>query len=190
MRPLNLKSLSVAAIAAAALSLSACGNKTASLRGGETEGLLVNVGPLRYAVQISRQLNPAAIAEDRTFVSNIAPADRGLRPGQLWFAVFVRIENPTKQAHRPTTGFSIRDTQGNVFRPVQIGPGNPVAYSTAPIPPEGVAPPPNSIAAQLGSINGYELLFKLPRDTLDNRPLTLRIKSFFPAEEAEEILDV
>lgn len=190
MRPFSMKSLSLALIAAAALSLSACGNKTASLHGGETEGLLVNVGPLRYAVQISRQLNPAAIAEDRTFVSDIAPADRGLKPHELWFAVFVRVENPTKQAHRPTTGFSIRDTDGNVFRPVEIGPGNPMAYSTAPIPPEGVAPPPNSLASEAGSINGYELLFKLPRDTLDNRPLTLHIKSFFPEDEAEETLDV
>jgi hypothetical protein len=190
MRPITLKSLSVFALIAAALTLAACGNKTSSIHSAETEGIFLNVGPMKYQVQISRQLNPQAIPEDRTFVQDVAPADAKLAPDELWFAVFVRVENPTDKPQVPASGYSIIDTEGNSYKPVTIGPGNPFAYSTAPIRPNGVMPNPDSISAQVGSIGGQELLFKLKRSTLDNRPLEFRIKSFFPDDEASGTLDV
>src|SRR3954465_10666511 len=100
----------------AALGLGACGNKTVSIHGGETEGIYLDVGPLKYQVEISRQLNPS-IPEDRTFLSDVAQGDRKLAPDELWFAGFVRVENETDQAQSPASNYTIRDTEGNVFPP-------------------------------------------------------------------------
>ena len=156
----------------------------------ETEGIYLDVGPLKYQVQLSRQLNPAAIPEDRTFVQDIAPADARLGPDELWFAVFVRVENGTDQPQVPTSFFLISDTEGTEYRPVDLGEGNPFRFDTAPIRPGGVAPNPDAVAGQLGSLGGMELLFKLKRETLDNRPLVLTIKSLAPEAEATDVLDV
>jgi hypothetical protein len=190
MRPISLTSFSFFVAIAAALSLSACGNKTSTIHRGDTEGIYLNVGDLKYQVEISRQLNPRAIPEDQTFVQDIAPAQATLAPDELWFAVFVRVENPTSRSVAPTPNFTITDTEGNVFHPVPIGSGNPFSFSTAPIVAKGVAPNPDSVAGQLGAIGGMELLFKLKRTTLDNRPLTLTIRSFFPDDRSTDILDV
>jgi hypothetical protein len=190
MSPISLKSFALFVAIAAALGLSACGNKTSTIHTGDTEGVYLNVGQLKYQVEISRQLNPQAIPEDKTFVQDIAPGQAALAPDELWFAVFVRVENPTHRPVAPTDHFTITDTEGNAFQPVRIGAGNPFFYNTAPIGPSSVAPNPDSVAGQLGSINGMELLFKLKRTTLDNRPLVLTIRSFFPDDKATDSLDV
>jgi hypothetical protein len=190
MRPISLKSLALFAAVALALALSACGHKQSAYKSGGTEGVYLTVGQLKYQVEISRQLNPGSIPEDKTFVQDIAQGSQGLQPGELWFAVFLRVENPTSRPLAPATYYTISDTEGNVYEPVRIGPGNPFFFNPAPIPGKGVAPDPDSVAAQLQSINGMELLFKLKRTTLDNRPLVLTIKSFTPADQATDSLDV
>jgi hypothetical protein len=190
MRLISTKSFTLFGLIAATLTLAACGNKTSSIRSAETEGIFLNVGQLKYQVQISRQLNPQAIAEDQTFIQDIVPSEAKLAPGELWFAVFVRIENDTDKAQTPATSYTIIDTEGNTYSPVHFGKGNPFAYTTAPIPRKSEIPSPDSVSAQVGSIGGQELLFKLKRAALDNRPLELRIKSFFPDDEATGSLDV
>jgi hypothetical protein len=190
MRLISLKSTALFAAIALALGVSACGNKSSSIHSGETEGVYLNVGQLKYQVEISRQLNPRSIPEDQTFVQDIAPGQETLAPDELWFAVFVRVENPTSHPVVPASYYTITDTEGESFQPVKIGPGNPFFYNTAPIGPKTVAPLPDSVAGQLGSINGMELLFKLKRTTLDNRPLILTIKSFVPDDKATDSLDV
>src|SRR3954452_25430636 len=100
--------VAVAALCAA-LALGACGNKTVSIHGGETEGIYLDVGQLKYQVEISRQLNPS-IPEDRTFLSDVAAGDSKLAPDELWFAVFVRVENDPDQAQSPPSNYTIRDT--------------------------------------------------------------------------------
>jgi hypothetical protein len=191
MRPITTRSLAIFMLVAAALTLAACGNKTNSVHSAETEGVYLNVGKLKYQVQITRQLNPAAIPEDRTFVEGVAGNQAKLAPSQLWFAVFVRIENPTNQRQTPATGYTITDSEGNVFRPVAINTKlNPFGFSNAPIPPKGVDPNPDSVPGQVDSIGGVELLFKLNYPNLDNRPLTFHIQSYFPADEAAGTLDV
>ena len=188
MRRRTSTPLALAAVGAA-LALGACGNKTASIHGGETEGIYLDVGPLKYQVEISRQLNPS-IPEDRTFLSDVAQGDRKLAPDELWFAVFVRVENETDQAQSPASNYTIRDTEGNVFRPVSLGRFNPFRYTTDPVPPQGVAPHPDSVAGENTSIAGRELLFRLKRETLDNRPLTMTIQSASGGDKATDVLDV
>ena len=190
MRPISLKSLTMFALVATALTLAACGNKTSSIKSAETEGIYLNVGAMKYQVEISRQLNPQSIPEDKTFIQDVAPSDATLAPDELWFAVFVRVENPTSKPQTPASGFTIVDTEDNSYAPVKFGAGNPFVYTTTPVPAKGVLPNPDSVAAQVGSIGGMELLFKLKRATLDNRPLELRIQSYFPDDSATDTLDV
>jgi hypothetical protein len=190
MRPISLSSLALFAAVALALTLSACGNKTASIHGGETEGVYVDVGPLKYQVQLSRALNPGAIAEDRTLISGVAPGEAQLGPDEVWFAVFVRIENETGDPQTPAPSYEITDQQGNTYEPVKVDATNPFHYDMTPIRPHGFAPGPDTVARQLGSIGGMLQLFKLKHDTLANRPLELKIKSTSPADESTVTIDV
>ena len=173
-----------------ALTLAACGNKKSSTHGAETEGIYLNVGKLKYQVEISRQLNPAAIPEDKTFVQGIVPDDATLGPDEIWFSVFVRVENETDQAQTPASSITITDTEGNTYSPVKFDASNEFAYTDDPVRAHSYVPNPDSIPAQVGSIGGLQLLFKLKRQSLDDRPLELHIKSFFPDDEATDTLDV
>jgi hypothetical protein len=150
--------------------LSACGNKQSKTLKAETEGPYVDLGDLKYQVQISRQLNPADI-EDREYLKGVTDQ---LGPEDLWFAVFVRVQNQSDKAQKPATQFEIDDTEDDTYNPVAIDKSNDFAYDPVPIEGNGLLPQPDSIAAQ-NSINGQLLLFKIPRASLDNRPLELKI---------------
>jgi hypothetical protein len=190
MRPISLTSVALFLAIALALTLSACGNKTSTIHAAETEGVYVDVGPMKYQVEISRALNPGAIAEDRTILSGIDPSEAKLGPDEVWFAVFIRIENETDQPQTPAQQYEIEDQQGNKFDPVDVGPDNPFRYDTGPVRAHGYAPGPDTVARQLGSIGGMLKLFKLKHTTLANRPLELTIKSVAPADESTVSLDV
>lgn len=177
MRPISLTSFSIFVAVALALGLSACGNKHDRINRAETEGIYVNVDELKYQVQLSRQLNPEAIPEDKTFIDGIDEAEAELAPGEVWFAIFVRVENGTDEEHAPTADFELEDQQGNTFEPVEIDESNPFFYDTAPIRPKGYAPGPDTIARQVSSVGGMLRLFKVKYETLDNRPVELLIHS-------------
>ncbi|HZO36270.1 MAG TPA: hypothetical protein VFB41_05270 [Solirubrobacteraceae bacterium] len=165
------------AVLALALGASGCGNKKDVVTQAETEGIYLDVGPVTYQVQISRQLNPAAIPEDRTFVSGVAAGEARLGPGEAWFAVFIRAENESDDPQPAATAFEISDTDGHHFEPIEIGPENPFRWAGGTLKGRGVLPGPNSVAGQT-SINGLELLFKIKVDSLDSsRPLKLEIHS-------------
>jgi hypothetical protein len=171
MRPARLTAALL--ILAAAASLAGCGNKPRIRTEAENEGVYLNVGPLTYQVQISRQLNPNDV-EDRTYLQNVPPALKRLAPGQTWFGIFVRVANETKQAHPAASRFVIVDTQRRRYLPVAQLPGNPFVYHAGPLPAGQTIPGPNSVAGE-GVIQGSLVLFKLTYGTLDNRPLLLRI---------------
>ena len=80
-------------VALAALALGACGNKEERTLHGTTEGIYIDVGDLKYQVQISRLLNPND-REDSGYLVDL-PADQQLGPKDNWFAVFMRVENTT-----------------------------------------------------------------------------------------------
>jgi hypothetical protein len=166
-----------------------CGNKSAARTQADTEGPYLDVGPLKYQVQISRQLNPRD-SEDRTYLAGVAPGlAASLRPDETWFAVFVRVINDGKTPHRSSGDFSIEDTQGRVFQPVPVR-ANPLAYQPALIPPGGELPASGTLA-EAAPIGGSMLLFKLTLPSLANRPLELRIKSAgAPQREGTVDLDV
>ncbi|HET8537834.1 MAG TPA: hypothetical protein VFL73_11710 [Solirubrobacteraceae bacterium] len=152
-------------------SLTACGNKQSRITHAETEGVYVDLGNLKYQVQISRPLNPQDI-EDREYLRGVSDT---LGPQDEWFAVFVRVENASHKFEKPATQYDITDTLNNTFNPVNVDTkANSFAYNPIGIPGNGVIPNPDSLPAQT-SINGEMLLFKIPRTNLDNRPLILQI---------------
>jgi hypothetical protein len=156
-------------VLAAALVVAACGNKPETRTEGETEGTYLNVGPLVYQVQISRQLDPRDI-EDNTYLQGLTPAQQILTNQQTWFAVFIRVANETDQPHPSASRFEIEDTQDDVFTPVRQAPSNHFTYQPRVLPGGQVIPGPDSVAGE-GVIQGSLVLFKLPLTTLDNRPL-------------------
>lgn len=156
------------------VALGACGNKKAVERYAENEGIYFQSGALKYQVQITRQLNPQQ-AQDRELMFGVSAIDRIKAPTDLWYATFLRIENETNRYQTPTTIYRIRDTNGDIFKPIAVDPrSNPWAYQPLPIPPGGTLPNINSLPGQI-DINGKMLLFKIPRADLALRPLILYV---------------
>jgi hypothetical protein len=169
--------LAVLAALLASGGLAACGNhpdEQASVVRAETEGLYLDIGDLKYQVEISRQLNPADI-QDRSYLAGIAPAERTLKPDQVWFGVFLRVQNETDLPHPPANDIEIVDTQEESFRPVPLAPTNLFGYrSTQQVPANDVIPLRDTPAFDT-PIRGALVLFKLTLTSLGNRPLELHI---------------
>ncbi|MBJ7520036.1 MAG: hypothetical protein JHC84_10105 [Solirubrobacteraceae bacterium] len=184
-----LRFLILATVAVAALFAAGCGNKEDVVLEGKTEGIYLDVGELKYQVQISRQLNPLD-TEDQEYLTAVSPTERDLEPDETWFGVFMRVQNTTDEPLPVASRFEIEDTQGTVFRPILLGPDNGYAYrASAPLEPKEVLPAPNSTAG-FGSTRGALLLFKLKVDTLALRPLVLTITPPDGGERGHVDLDV
>jgi hypothetical protein len=175
---------------AVAVPLAGCGNKEDVIKAGETESAYLDVGPLRYQIQVSRQLNPRD-TEDRAYLTGVARDQAQLKPGESWFGVFVRIENPTDKTAPAATDFELVDTAETKYRPVQIARTNPFAYLGGPVSAKSTLPPLQSAAQQNESVNGSLVLFKVKTASFDNRPLELKILGpTVPQDEATVDLDV
>jgi hypothetical protein len=184
MRRLTIISLALLS----ALALAACGTKEEHVLHGATEGVYLDLGELKYQVQISRVLNPAD-PEDKAYLVGLQGGQTTLPAGQEWFAVFVRVQNETSAAKQAADEYTITDTQGTKFRPVQFGPENVFAYRGGRIGPHGLIPVPDSPPAET-TIQGSLLLFRIPTTNLENRPLELSIRAPGVTEEATVDLDV
>ena len=170
--------LALLAALLASSGLAACGNhpdEQARVVHLANEGLYLRLGELTYQVQISRQLNPDDI-EDRYYLKGVPAAQRQLKPNEVWFGVFMRVENATGTALAPSGDIKIVDTQEAQYRPLKLDATNDFAYRPSDaIPPNDVLPVPDSPAYD-SPIRGSLLLFKLTLTTLGNRPLELEIQ--------------
>jgi hypothetical protein len=185
---MRARSLTLLLVALAAVGAGACGNKESRTAHAATEGVYVDVGPLKYQVQISRLLNPAS-QEDRGYLVDL-PAGQQLRPTDEWFAVFMRVENGSDNPQPIADEYKITDTAGNTYDPIQMGPKNVFAYRDGRLPGNQVLPIPDSPAAS-NTIQGAMLLFRIPVKNFENRPLVLQIKSSaVPNETGTVDLDV
>jgi hypothetical protein len=171
-----------------ALALGACGTKEERVLHGATEGVYLDLGPVKYQVQISRVLNPAD-PEDKAYLIGMQGGDTRLAVGQEWFAVFVRAQNESSQPQQAANEYTITDTQQTKFRPVQFGPDNVFAYRPGQIAPHGLIPVPDSPPAET-TIQGSLLLFRIPAKNLENRPLELSIRAPGVPDTATVDLDV
>ncbi len=184
-----------ALVVLAALALGACGEShtrvtTGSYAGGSGKNApYLNVGPLVYEVQLSRQLNPYD-TEDANYLLGLTPAQRQLHPGEEWFGVFMQVYNESSLPHPAATDYTITDTQENTYYPLTLGPANLFAYRAGAVPAKSQIPAPDTVAAD-GPTQGALLLFKIKVLSLNNRPLTLKIVDpRDPAQTASAELDV
>ncbi len=179
----------------AVLALGACGESHTKVTTGTYAGEsgaaapYLNVGPLVYQVQLSRELNPEN-AEDVSYLRGLSPAQRELRPGQEWFGVFLQVYNHTAHHLPAATNITISDTQENIYRPtVPLGP-NEFAYRGGFVAAKSQLPAPGTIPSGAPT-QGALLLYKIQIVSLDNRPLELKIVDpFDPTESASAELDV
>jgi hypothetical protein len=169
---------------ALAATLAACGDdaqpeqrnesfQSVNAQVAETEGIYLDVDGLKYQVQISRQLNPGLV-DDRDYLAGLSAEDRDLSKDEEWFGVWLMAENFEEEALPNATDFEVRDTQENVYRPIEIGDGNVFAWRGARVEAGERYPHPNSPAGERQPY-GSLVLFKLRRFSLDNRPLELTI---------------
>ena len=163
----------VAAFAATG-ALAACGEEHEVTK-GETEGIYVTVDHLKYQVQISRVLNPTD-AEDASYIKGVPAGEEGeLADGEALFGVFLRVENESDETHAAARDIKIEDTTGAEFEPIALDEREtPLAYAPRDLEPRQELPSPGGIA-QTTTTAGAVLLFKIPRQNLENRPLELRI---------------
>jgi hypothetical protein len=179
MRRLSMKTPLVLLAALAALALGACGEShtrvtTGTYSGGSGKNApYLDVGPLVYQVQISRQLNPYD-TEDASYLLGLTPAQTALRPGEEWFAVFMQVYNESAVPHPAATSFKITDTEGNTYEPVVPGPANLFAYRGGVVPANSSLPALNTVAAS-GPTQGLLLLYRIKVESINNRPLELKI---------------
>ena len=162
-------------LCAAVLVLAGCGDKESVVTRAETEGVTVDVGGLKYQVQVSRFLNPNDI-EDSYYLRGL-PAGTDVDPGKdaVWFAVFMRVKNESGETLTPTTSFKVSDTEGNEFQPVTLDEKqNPFIYLPQPLEHAHVLPDANTPPGS-GPVQGSLILFKIDAPSLQNRPLVLTI---------------
>ncbi len=160
--------------AASLLALAGCGNKLETRTIGQTEGLYIDVGELKYQVQLSRILNPND-EEDRAYLAGLPAGTAQPKSDEAWFGVWMRVQNTTsKQTLTAADQFEIVDTQEHRFTPVTLS--NPFAYQAQSLSPKTIVPSSNSPAGE-GVIQGSLILFKVTTEALANRPLEFRIQS-------------
>jgi hypothetical protein len=174
------RKLSFAVLAVLApLLLAACGSSHSRVSTGTYAGEsganapYLNVGPLVYEVQLSRQLNPYD-TEDAAYLQDVPPALRSLSVGQEWFGVFLQVYNHSSHPRLAASSVTVSDTQGTNYFPVIPGPANEFAYRGGIVPANGRLPLLDSVAAN-GATQGALLLYKINLVSLDNRPLKLTI---------------
>jgi hypothetical protein len=188
----------IAAIAAVllALALAACGGnsevkETSGTYAGEggAGAPYLTVGPLVYQVQLSRALNPYD-TEDSSYLVGLSPSQRELHPGEEFFAVFMQVNNEREKAHVDAHEITISDIEGNVYHPIEPDQTNLFAYRPGTsVPAKNQLPTPSSVAAS-APINGLMLLYKIKLESLENRPLKIKIVSpTAPYEVATAELD-
>jgi hypothetical protein len=197
VRPLRIpRTWLLALLLLPVLALSACSDDshtrvTTGTYAGESgqNAPYLNVGPLIYEVQLSRELNPYD-TEDAAYLKGLTPAQRTLRPGEEWFGVFMQVYNESSAPHPVSTSLTISDTQDNVYSPIVPALTNEFAYRPGLLGPKARLPALNTVAAD-GPTQGALLLYKIKIVSLDNRPLELKIVDpLDPSQTASAELDV
>jgi hypothetical protein len=192
----RLRKLPLAVLAlVAVLALSACGDShtrvttgTYAGEGGKAAPYL-DVGPLVYQVEVSRELNPFN-SEDASYLQGVSEGESKLEPNQEWFAVFVQVYNTTNQSHEAADEFTITDTQNHKYTPLTLSQANAYAYRAGTVAAHGQLPLPDTTAGE-GPTAGALLLFKIPVESLSNRPFQIKIvDSSDPQQTASAELDV
>ena len=157
-------------LAALALGLSACGNadEEPGVHEPAREGLAIPVDGVDYNVFITRQLNPE-IQPDISYY----PEEP--EPGAALYGVFLEACNNGEEPAEAVEEFVIHDNQGDEIEPVELPEDNVFAYRPRELEPGECIPEVGSIS-QLGPNSGALLVFEIPLEQTENRPLELEIE--------------
>jgi hypothetical protein len=134
------------------------------------EGLALELEGVDYNVFITRQLNPA-IPPDTAYVQEVEEPARD----ETLYGVFLQACNFSDDPHETVDGFKIVDNQGNEFEPEELPLENPFAYHPRELLTNECIPEAGGVA-QLGPTAGSMLLFRLPLENTEYRPLELEIE--------------
>jgi hypothetical protein len=170
------------------LTLASCGTKGETIGEHEParEGLAVPLGGVTYNVFITRQLNPR-VPPDEAYVQG---PDAEAEADETLYGVFLQVCNPSDgESHRSSDEFIVVDNQGNEFEPEELSEENAFAYHARELEPKECIPRTGS-AAQLGPTAGSMLLFRLPLQVTENRPLELEIEGESERETRHIELDL
>jgi hypothetical protein len=152
--------------------LAACGNKD-EVPGTEEparEGLEVRLEGIDYNVFITRQLN-TKVQPDSAYYNGPEPGR-----GETLYGVFLQVCNNGKEPAPTAEEFSVVDNQGNEYEPTELPEENAFAYHAGELGPKACIPEAGSVA-QLGPTAGSMLLFRLPLQATENRPLELEVSA-------------
>ena len=170
----------------AAAALAACGEETPTGGGSQgneaeahREGLAIPFEGLEYNVLITRQLN-VRDPEDRGYLIGPEP-----KPGFAAYGVFLQACNAGDGGPpRPAAStFRIKDSQGNEYEPRELGDDNVFAYEARDLGPHQCIPEVGSLADN-SPTGGALMVFELPLEAVENRPLELEILQGFDPETA------
>jgi len=156
-------------VLAACAGLAACGDEEPGVDEPAREGLALELDGVDYNVFITRQLNPR-VPPDGAYVTDEAPA------GETLYGVFIQVCNHSDEPRETISEFVVLDNQDNRFEPEELPEDNEFAYAPQTLDPDECIPEAGSVA-QLGPTAGTMLLFQLPLENTENRPLELEIES-------------
>jgi hypothetical protein len=134
---------------------------------GTDEARTIRAGGFDWTVALFRELHPHA-APDQQIVGSRRPAD-----GSGFWAAFLTACNAGPRPARPPAGLGLVDAFGHVFLPVGLPAGNPFAFAPGTLDPDGCLPASGTVAERV--TDGVALVFEVPFDALENRPLHLRL---------------
>ena len=160
--------------------LAACGANTGEdVALPRREGLALELEGFTYNVFITRQLNSEDV-EDQGYIQTL----RGARPGFAYYGVFMEVCNTSDEPLQPAGSFVIEDTQGSEFEPLELAEDNPFAYAPELVDPGDCIPAAGSVASD-SPTGGALLVFEIPIEATENRPLELIIRDGFDVETAQ-----
>jgi hypothetical protein len=180
----------LAVVVLVALVAVGCGDSESVQTTAENEGLYLDIGDLTYQIELSRYMNVNDV-EDSEYLKGLPSSTAQPSAHEVWFGIWVRVQNQTDKTLRAADTWEIHDTQNRVFRPIPIDTDvNPFAFKPGTtVPPNTILPLINSAAGQ-GPVQGSLLLFKLTSDSLQNRPLQLKFSNGQQGQVGTYDLDV
>ena len=160
--------LAMLVLAAVVVSITACGYE--STETDVVEGEPVKLGDIHYNVIFSRYLNPND-TEDSAYLVGQAPPE----PQTTYFGVFFEVQNETEETKPLPDKFTIEDSDHEVFD--SLASESLYAFPMGGEVEEHEQIPVLDSTPEQGPIEGSVVLFLLPDDASQNRPLVLEIHS-------------
>jgi hypothetical protein len=173
------RSLTVILLAAL---VAACDEESGDSAVEAREQNVVRIDGLAYRVVLFRELNPR-IEPDRSLVEGARPGpDEGL------YAAILHVCNEGEVPARPTGDIVLEDAFGQVFHPLRPAVDPELTYHPRDLDPDECLPVPGSTADT--SFDGAAVVYEVPFDAVQRRPMVLEIRPRGGGEPSRVQLDL